>query len=128
MGPPVIELNRISYEIIGSAFHIHAHYGPGLFESVYEVALATDLGRKGLLVRSQQDIQVRFDGRRLKKAFRADLLVEDQVLVEVKSVPTLSPVHPKQTLTYTRLVGYRLGLLLNFGEHSLKIKRFINGY
>jgi GxxExxY protein len=121
--------NDVSGEIIRTAYRIHTTLGPGLFESVYEVALAHDLQRLGHCVTRQVPIPVRYEGLQFDVGFRVDLLVDDLVVVELKSVEQLLPVHKKQALTYVRLTGKRLGLLLNFGAPRIKdgIVRLVNG-
>ena len=121
-------LNQISGQIVDAAFHIHSKLGPGLLESVYEVILAKELERRGLYVERQKSIPIEFEGLHFEEGFRADLIVERAVIVELKSVEVLAPVHPKQLLTYLRLLDYRLGLLINFGAPVLKdgIKRIVN--
>jgi len=122
------DLNTISGQIIDAAFHLHVKLGPGLLESVYEVLLEHELTRRGLRVRRQVSVPLIYEGVRFDEGFRADLIVEDSILVELKSVEVLAPVHGKQVLTYLRLLDYRLGLLINFGAPVLKdgIKRIAN--
>ena len=121
--------NMIASLIMDAAFLIHRELGPGLLESVYEVVLARLLTDKGLVVARQVPIPVRFQGMIFEEGFRADLFVEQKVIVELKSVERLQPVHSKQVLTYLRLTGCRLGLLINFGENLMKdgFKRIANG-
>jgi GxxExxY protein len=121
--------NAIAKEIVDAAFRIHTSLGPGLLESVYDAVLAYELGRRGLRVVRQQAIPVVYDNIRIEAGFRADLIVEDKVIVEVKSVETLAPVHKKQLLTYLRLADKRLGLLINFQVALIKdgITRIVNG-
>jgi iron complex transport system substrate-binding protein len=121
-------LETIGRQILDSAFLIHTKLGPGLLESVYEVVLANKLARAGLRVERQVPVPIEFEGIRFEEGFRADLIVEQVVLVELKSVEALAPVHAKQTLTYLKLAGMRLGLLINFGAPQLKngIKRLVN--
>jgi len=109
---------------------VHRRLGPGLLESVYEAAMAASLVRAGLAVERQKPIPIRFDGMLLAEGFRADLLVEGKLLIEVKSVDRLAPVHAKQLLTYLRLSGHPLGLLMNFGGETFRegLKRFANNY
>ena len=123
------EINELSGIIIDRAFHIHTNLGPGLLESVYEVVLANQLGRCGLKVDRQKVISITYEGHTFDEAFRADLIVEDQIVVELKSVEQIAPVHSKQVLTYIRLLNFRLGLLINFGAPVLKdgIRRIANG-
>lgn len=121
--------NEIASEIIEAAFKVHRALGPGLLESVCEAALTHELRRQGLAVERQVSVPVHYDGIGMKDAFRADLIVEGKVIVELKSVERTLPVHKKQTLTYVRLAGLRLGLLINFGSALLKdgITRLVNG-
>jgi GxxExxY protein len=121
--------NAIAREIVDSAFRIHTTLGPGLLESVYQTVLAYELGRRNLRVVSQQVIPVVYDGIRIDTGFRADLVIEDKVIVEIKSVELLAPVHKKQLLTYLRLADKRLGLLINFHVTLIKdgITRIVNG-
>ncbi len=102
--------------------------GPGLLESVYEVVLAHELEKRGLKVERQKPVPIEFEGIRFDEGFRADLIVEECIVVELKSVEQLSPVHSKQLLTYLRLLDYRLGLLINFGAPVIKegIRRVVN--
>jgi GxxExxY protein len=122
------QLNLITGDVIGAALRIHSALGPGLLESVYEVVLARDLARKGYLVERQKPISFEFEGMVFTEGFRADLLVEDAIVVEVKSVALLAPVHASQVLTYLRLLDYPVGLLINFGVARLRegIKRIAN--
>jgi GxxExxY protein len=121
--------NAIAKEIVDSAFRIHTTLGPGLLESVYQTVLAYELGRRGLHAVSQQAIPVVYENVRIDTGFRADLVVEDRVIVEIKSVECLAPVHKKQLLTYLRLADKRLGLLINFHVPLIKdgITRIVNG-
>jgi len=124
------ELNEISGEIVDAAFHIHSTLGPGLLETVYEVVLARQLERRGLSVERQKIVPIEFEGLHFDEGFRADLIVEHCVIVELKSVERLAPVHSKQLLTYLRLLDYRLGLLINFGAPLIKdgIQRIVNKF
>src|SRR5437667_208214 len=121
--------NEISKQILDAAFLLHSKLGPGLFESVYEVLLAYELRKKGLTVERQKPMSIVYDGVRFDEAFRSDLVMDGKVIVELKSLEALSPVHAKQLLTQLRLSGLKLGLLINFGQADLKngIKRIING-
>ncbi len=121
--------NAIAKEIVDAAFRVHTRLGPGLLESVYDTVVAYELGRRGLRVARQQPIPVVYDEIRIDTGFRADLVVEDKVIVEVKSVANLAPVHKKQLLTYLRLADKRLGLLINFHVALIKagISRVVNG-
>jgi GxxExxY protein len=121
--------NSIAKTVLDAAFAIHTKLGPGLLESVYEPVLAYELAKRGMTVRRQVPIPIRYDELCFEEGFRADLLVDGCVVVELKSVEVLAPVHGKQVLTQLRLSGHRLGLLINFGEVHLKdgIKRIANG-
>jgi len=123
-----METNDITGMIIDAAFKIHVGLGPGLIESVYEVVLARALERNGLKVERQKDVTFNYDGMVFIDGFRVDLLVEETVVVELKSVEKLAPVHHKQVLTYLRLMDLRIGLLINFGAPTLKegLKRIAN--
>ena len=114
---------------LDAAFRIHTTLGPGLLESVYDTVLAYELGRRGLRTVRQQPIPVVYEEVRIDTGFRADLVVEDKVIVEIKSVELLAPVHKKQLLTYLRLADKRLGLLINFHVPLIKegITRIVNG-
>lgn len=113
--------NEISRQIVDAAFQIHTRLGPGLLESVYEVLMAHELRKRGLRVERQVPVRIAYDGIVFDEGFRADLIVEDLVIVELKSVEKTAPVHGKQVLTYLRLTGKRLGLLVNFGEALIKL-------
>lgn len=115
--------------VVECAFALHKELGPGLLESVYEVLLADALRERGLSVERQKPIPICFRGKRFDEGFRADLLVADLVLVELKSVEALARVHRKQVLTYLRLTNLKLGLLINFGGELLKgnMERLVNG-
>jgi GxxExxY protein len=121
--------NEIAKIIVDAAFKVHTTLGPGLLESVYEGALVHELEKRGMQVVRQQAIPVIYDTICFEEGFRADVVVEDKVIVEIKSVEKLHPVHHKQVQTYLRLADKRLGLLLNFGEALIKngIKRVVNG-
>ncbi len=120
--------NAIAKEIVDAAFHIHVRLGPGLLESVYTTVLAYELDRRDLCVVRQSPVPVVYESVRIETGFRADLLVEDRVIVEVKSVEALAAVHKKQLLTYLRLADKRLGLLINFDVALIKdgITRIVN--
>jgi len=121
--------NAIAKEIVDAAFRIHTTLGPGLLESVYDAVLAFELDRRGLGTVRQQPIPVVYETVRIDTGFRADLIVQDKVIVEIKSVEVLAPVHKKQLLTYLRLADKRLGLLINFHVALIKdgITRIVNG-
>jgi GxxExxY protein len=121
--------NQISRIIVDSAYKIHNELGPGLLESVYEAVLAHELSRRGLHVVSQQAIPVIYHNVQLEVGFRADLIVNGKVVIEVKSVDAVAPVHAKQLRTYLRLMNLKLGLLINFNVDLIKegIRRVVNG-
>lgn len=121
--------NQIATHIVDSCFRVYERMGPGLLEKVYEATLAYEIGKRGLCVVSQRPVPVVYDEVRLDLGYRIDLLVENKVLVEVKSVDALADVHYKQVLTYLKLIDLRLGILVNFNAPILKdqIRRVING-
>ena len=121
--------NEIAKKILDAAFVVHTKLGPGLLESVYEVIMAHELRKQGLMVERQKPMPITYDSIRFDEAFRADLVVQEKVIAELKSVAATSAIHAKQVLTQLRLSGLKLGLLINFGEVHLKngIKRIING-
>lgn len=125
----LLSLNRVSGQIIEVAIDIHRKLGPGLLESVYQQVLAYELRKRGLCVEFEVPIPAVWDGQRMEVGFRADLIVEDEIIVELKSIEAIQPVHKKVLLTYLRLADKRLGLLLNFGRDVLKdgICRVANG-
>ena len=120
--------NELASRIVNAAFRIHTTLGPGLLESVYVMTLAWELEKEGLPVARQSEIPVVDQGIRMEAGFRADLIVENKVIVEIKSVEVLAPVHKKQLLTYLRLADKRLGLLINFNVALIKdgITRIVN--
>ena len=122
------ELDDITGAIVDAAVKIHTALGPGLLESVYEAVLARDLERRGLFVERKKGVRIDFDGMEFEEGFRADLVVDRRVIVELKSVELLAPVHSKQLLTYLRLMRLRVGLLINFGAPTLKegLHRIVN--
>lgn len=119
-------LSRI---VVDCAYRMHVEIGPGLLESVYEVVLEKLLMEQGLKVSRQQPIPIQVMGLSISEGFRADLIIEDSLLIELKSVDKLMPVHPKQVLTYLRLLNLPLGLLINFGAATFKegCQRVVNG-
>lgn len=122
--------NEVTGAIIDTAITVHRLLGPGLLESVYLQVMAHELRKRGLRVRTEVPVPVVWEDVRLEVGFRADLLVEEMVAVELKSVEALAPVHKKQLLTHLRLMDKRVGLLINFGVEVLKdgIHRVVNGY
>jgi len=119
----------ISRHVLQAALTIHRRLGPGLLESVYEELLAYELAKRELMFTRQEAIPLRYDALSMSIAFRADIVVEHKVIVELKAVETVLPVHKKQLLTYLRLTGLRLGLLINFNVPLLKdgFSRIVNG-
>ena len=124
------DIDRISGDVLDAAIRIHKELGPGLLESVYEMVLAAQLARQGYSVVRQHPVDIEFDGLRFEAAFRIDILVDDRLLIEVKSVDQLHAAHAKQLLTYLRLTKQPLGLLINFGGATLKegFRRLVNDY
>ena len=120
-------LNEVSGQIVDAALRVHPTLGPGLLENVYELCLEHELKKRGLAVARQVSLPVVYDGVELDAGLRLDLLVEDCVIVELKTVESLLPIHKAQVLTYLRLTGHRLGLLINFKVEVMRhgIKRII---
>jgi GxxExxY protein len=121
--------NAVAKEIVDGAYRLHTVLGPGLFESVYESVLAGELEKRGLRLARQQPIPVVYEGTRFEMGFRADLLVEGKVILEIKSIAEIAPPHKKQLLTYLRPADKRLGLLINFNVAKIKDgkTRIVNG-
>ncbi len=121
--------NDIGKVVINTAVILHKELGPGLLESVYEVVLAHELEKCGLSVERQVSIPIEYQGIRFEEGFRADIIVENKVILELKSVESVNRAHKKQLLTYLKLTGCKLGYLLNFSEALMKdgISRIING-
>ncbi|MCL4205788.1 MAG: GxxExxY protein [Pirellulaceae bacterium] len=121
--------NEIGTIVVDEAIYLHKALGPGLLESVYEVVLARRLAKRGLNVQRQVPVPIEFEGEHFEEGFRANLIVEGKVLLELKSVEKVNNAHKKQVLTYLKLTGIKLGYLLNFGEELMKqgITRTING-
>ena len=120
--------NEIASIIVNTAYNIHVKIGPGLLESVYEEIMDYELTKQGLIVDRQRAIPVVWKGIKMKLGFRADLIVENKVIIELKSVEILAPVHPKQLLTYLKVTDMKLGLLINFNTNLIKngITRIVN--
>lgn len=125
-----MELDQISGEIVDSAMKVHTALGPGMLESTYEVCLVHELKKRGLIVQTQLSLPVIYDGIKLDAGYRIDLLVENAVVVELKAVEKLLPIHEAQILSYLKLSGRTVGLLLNFNVVHFKngIKRIVNNY
>ena len=123
-------MEAIAADVVDLSLRLHRDLGPGLLESVYETVLAAKLTRLGYRVARQRSIDIEFEGLRFDGAFRIDLMVEDQLLVEIKSVERLNAAHAKQLLTYLRLTKRSLGLLINFGGATLKegLRRVVNDH
>jgi GxxExxY protein len=124
------KLENIASAAIDCGFKLHEAIGPGLLESVYEVLLARSLEQAGFKVERQKPIPIKFNGVAFEQGFRADLIVESKLIIEVKSVERIAPVHGKQLLTYLRLMDLPLGLLMNFGEELFRtgVRRVANNY
>jgi iron complex transport system substrate-binding protein len=125
-----MEIEALARIAVDCGFKLHEGLGPGLLESVYEAVLAQSLAQRGLIVERQKPVPVRFDGLIIDEGFRADLLVEGRLLIELKSVERIAPVHGKQVLTYLRLMNLPLGLLINFGSATFRegVKRVANNH
>lgn len=125
-----VDVDRISGDVLDLSIRLHRDLGPGLLESVYETVLAGQLARKGYAVERQKPIDIEFDGQRFEAAFRIDILVDQKLLIEIKSVDRLHAMHAKQLLTYLRLTKQPVGLLINFGGETLKegFRRLVNGH
>lgn len=123
-------LEQLASTAVDCGFHIHKELGPGLLETVYETVLAAALRQHGLSVEQQRPVPITFRGISFPDAFRADLIVENSLIIEVKSVERSAPVHGKQLLTYLRLMKQPLGLLMNFGCETFRdgVKRVVNGH
>jgi len=120
--------NDISKILVDCCFKVHTELGPGLLESVYEEVLSYEIIKRGLNLERQKGIPVVYDNLRMEIGFRADIIVENKVIIELKSIEAIAPVHSKQLLTYLKLTGMKLGLLVNFNEALIKdgIKRIVN--
>jgi len=125
-----MDIETLARDAVDCGFKVHLEIGPGLLESVYEILLAKSLERRGYRVERQRPISFTFDGITFEDAFRADLLVENLLLVEIKATERTTGLHMKQTLTYLRLLKLPLGLLMNFGLATFKdgVQRVVNGY
>ncbi len=125
-----MDVEEISSIVVDTAYHLHRRLGPGLLESVYEAVLGRLLERRGLRVERQKTVAFDFDGLHFDEGLRIDLLVEERLVVELKSVENMAPVHLKQLLTYLRLLDLPVGLLINFGAATFRdgIKRVVNNH
>jgi iron complex transport system substrate-binding protein len=124
------DIDQITGDVLDAAIRLHRELGPGLLESVYEMVLAGQLARMGYGVVRQHPVDIEFDGLRFEAAFRIDILVDERLLIEIKSVDQLHAAHAKQLLTYLRLTKQPVGLLINFGGATLKegFRRLVNDY
>ncbi len=123
------ELNNLGTKVIGAAIEVHKELGAGLLESVYESCLIEELSQLGIKTKSQAELPIFYKKKQLKKTYRIDLLVEDEIIIELKCVDVLLPVHEVQLVTYMKLANKKLGYLMNFNVSHLKygIKRKVNG-
>jgi GxxExxY protein len=123
-----MDINAVSGQVVDAAIRVHSVLGPGLLESAYEACLAHELRKRGFKVMSQVGLPVVYDGVTIDVGYRIDLLVEDSVIVELKAVEKVAPIHEAQLLSYLKLSGHRLGLLINFHVLHLKdgVKRMVN--
>ena len=123
-------LDELSYKVIGCAMEVHNVLGPGLLESVYEQALIHELAMSGIAVKRQVEVDVNYKGMNIANGLRVDLIVDDELIIELKSVEEIKPIHQKQLQTYLKLMDRRIGLLINFNTINLKdgIKRIVNKY
>ncbi len=122
------EVNHCSGQVVDAAMKVHAALGPGLLETAYEACLAYELRRRGLAVRRQVPIPILYDGQKIRVGYRADLLADDMVLIELKAIASVLPIHEAQVLSYLNLGGFKVGLLINFNVRRLKdgIRRLVN--
>lgn len=114
------KLNKLSYKIIGLVYKVHSELGPGLLESTYEICLEYELIKSGLKVQRQKALPVIYNEIKLEEGYRIDLLVENSIILELKSVDEIAPIHTAQLMTYLKLSGLKLGLLLNFNVRDMK--------
>lgn len=121
--------NEVAHQVVDAAYKIHVRFGPGLLESAYQALLTYELRKRGLRVECEKPVPLIYEAVALDVGYRADLVVEDMVIVELKAVEKLAPVYKRQLLTYLKLADKRLGLLINFGEARIKdgIHRVANG-
>ena len=124
----VDELNRLSSETIGAAIEVHRNLGPGLLESAYESCLSWELRQRGLHVENQVPVTIRYKGLALDEGYRIDLLVEGKLILELKSIDKVQPIHMAQVLTYLKMTGLKMALILNFNVLLMRsgIKRIVN--
>ena len=124
----ILDVNKTTEAIIGAAIEVHRHLGPGLLESVYEECLCEELSLRGLTHKRQVALPVTYKGKKLEVGYRIDILVNNEVVVELKTVDAILPIHEAQTLTYMRLGGWKVGLILNFYVPLMKngVKRLVH--
>jgi GxxExxY protein len=125
----ISQINELSRRVVGAAIEVHRHLGPGLLESTYEACLVYELRQAGIAVEPQKPLPIVYKGIELPEAYRLDILVEESIVVELKAVDKLEKIHEAQLLTYLRLTGLWLGLLINFNTVLLKdgLKRLVQG-
>ena len=125
-----MDTNKIIGEIVDASMKVHTALGPGLLESAYEACLLHELHKRGMNVKNQTALPVHYDGVKIDAGYRLDIIVENTVIVELKAVESILPIHEAQLLSYLKLSGKRFGLLINFNVVHLKdgIKRMVNGY
>jgi iron complex transport system substrate-binding protein len=126
----MVDVDAISADVVDEAIKIHRELGPGLYETVYETVLAGALARRGYKIDRQRPVDIQYDGMTFKDAYKIDILVEDSLVIEIKSVERLTGAHAKQVITYLRLLKQPLGLLLNFSGETMKegIRRLANNH
>ena len=124
------DLNELTGAIIGAAIEVHRNLGPGLLESAYETCLVWELRQKGLKVEPQVPVPIRYKGLQLDACYRIDLLVEDKIIVELKAIDKIQPIHTAQVLTYLKMTNLKMALILNFNVELMRsgIKRIINDF
>ena len=122
------DVDAISYDVVGSAIEVHKHLGPGLLENIYQDCLAFELSKKGYKVSSEVSLPVVYKEKKFNSAYRLDLLIDDKVILEIKAIERVLPVHNAQLLSYLKLSNLKLGLLINFNVSQLKqgVKRVVN--
>jgi GxxExxY protein len=125
-----MDLSQLSSKTIGAAIEVHKHLGPGLLESAYEECLCHELGLRSVSYQRQKELPIHYKSRKLDCGYRLDVVVENALILELKACTRIEPIHEAQLLTYLKLSGFRLGLLINFNVPVLKngIKRILNGY
>ena len=120
------EIEKLATQLVQIAYEIHVELGPGLFESVYEEIFCLELEKRGIPFKRQHPVDIFYKEHRVEKAFICDIFVDEAIIIELKSIEELNPVHFKQLGTYLKLTGIKLGLLINFNEVAIKVKRVVN--